>query len=59
MEPLPQPPGHTFAGRYFDLYWNYSRTAVPAVHLGVRFCPLAHTAHVDNARTDDALRPGN
>ena len=56
---LPQPPGHTFAGEYIDLHWNYPRTAVPAVHLGVWFCPLARTAHADHARADGALRPGH
>ncbi len=56
---LPQPPGHTFAGEYIDLHWNYPRTAVPAVHLGVWFCPLTRTAHAGNARADGALCPGH
>ena len=55
---LPQPSGHALAGEYVGLHWHYPRTAVPAVHLGVWFCPFARTAHADYARADGALRPG-
>jgi len=37
---FPQPPRPTFAGEHSDLHWNYPHTSVPAVHLGVWFCPL-------------------
>ena len=49
---------HALTGEYVGLHWDYHRTAVPAVHLGVWFCPFARTAHADYARADGALRPG-